>query len=146
VRARAEIWEHQRRRSCARPLLRSLTGAGARWPCSQFHTVSGEPLGSTFLQGNKARIVPAPQATLPPPATSSVPEPAQEQHQVQKRWYVFIGKPLKAWGRFASLPDPEPNQPEQKKMTKTKGRRRQRGAGAARASGFDFLWGAQSRC
>jgi hypothetical protein len=92
------------------------------WSATAVFTVSGEPLGSAFLQGNTARIVPAPQATTPPPATSSIHQPTQEQQQVQKRRYVFVGKPLKGWGRLVSLPDPEPDQPVQKKTTKAMGK------------------------
>jgi hypothetical protein len=90
-------------------------------------TVSGEPLGNAFLQGNTAHVVPVQQPTVPPPppapppATSSTDEPTQKQEQPQKQRHVFIGKPLESWGRLVVLPDPEPDQPEQK-TTKGKGK------------------------
>jgi hypothetical protein len=96
------------------------------WSATAVFTVSGEPLGNAFLQGNTAHVVPVSQPTVPPPppapppATTSTPEPAQKQEQLQKQRHVFIGKPLKAWGRLVVLPDPD--QPEQKITTKGKGK------------------------
>ena len=97
----------------ARTMKTTTTDAQAfdeSWSATAVFTVSGEPLGSAFLQGNVARIV-------PPPATSATPQSTQEQPK--QRRYVFIGKPLEAWGRIVLLPDPEP---EQKKTTKGKGK------------------------
>ncbi|KAN0136413.1 hypothetical protein V8E53_005781 [Lactarius tabidus] len=97
------------------------------WSATAVFTVSDEPLGNAFFQGNTAYFVPVQQPTFPPPppapppATSSTPELAQKHHQAQKQRHVFIGKPLKAWGRFVVLPDPEPDRPEQK-TTKGKGK------------------------
>ncbi len=118
------------------PATTTMTTADAQvfdrsWSATAVFTVSGEPLGSAVLHGNKARIVPDPQATVSPSAvattttttiaTSSIPKPAQkqQQQQLQRRQYVFIGKPRKAWGRLVSLPDPEHDQP---KGTKGKGK------------------------
>ena len=95
------------------------------WSATPVFTVSGEPLGNAFLHGNTAHVVPLvlPLPPTPPPATnSSTPETAQ----TQKRRYVFIGKPRKAWGRLVSLPDPEPNQFEQKVKGKGIARRGRR--------------------
>ncbi|KAH9041043.1 hypothetical protein EDB85DRAFT_1886676 [Lactarius pseudohatsudake] len=105
------------------------------WSATAVFTVSGEPLGSAFLQGNKARIVPVSQPTASPTAatttpsappsfaSSPIPEPTQEQQQSQRRQHAFIGKPRKTWGRLVALPDPDHDQPEQqKKKTKTKGK------------------------
>ncbi|KAH9167670.1 hypothetical protein EDB89DRAFT_107686 [Lactarius sanguifluus] len=117
--------------------------------------VSGEPLGSAFLQGNEARIVPVSQPTASPAAAtttpsapttitaSPIPEPTQEQ---QRRQHAFIGKPRKTWGCLVYLPDPDHDQPEQQKKRR---RRRARGrwrAGDAGVSGFSSLSGAWSRC
>jgi hypothetical protein len=77
------------------------------WSATAVVTVSGEPLGNAFLQGNTAHVVPVQQPTVPPPPpaphppTSSTPEPAQKQED---------------------LPDPDPDQLEQKKTTKGKGK------------------------
>jgi hypothetical protein len=98
------------------------------WSATAVFTVSGEPLGNAFLQGNTAHIVPVKQPTAPPPppapppATSSTPEIAQKQEQLQKQRHVFIRKPLKAWGRLVVLPDPKPDQLERKMTTKGKGK------------------------
>ncbi|KAH9069494.1 hypothetical protein EDB83DRAFT_437758 [Lactarius deliciosus] len=102
------------------------------WSATAVFTVSGEPLGSAFLQGNKARIVPVSQPTASPAAatttpsapasftSSSIPEPTQEQ---QRRQHAFIGKPRKTWGRLVYLPNPDHDQQEQqKKKTKGKGK------------------------
>ncbi|KAH9036072.1 hypothetical protein EDB84DRAFT_1197633 [Lactarius hengduanensis] len=110
------------------------------WSATAVFTVSGEPLGSAFLQGNKARIVPVSQPTASPatatttpsaPASftsSPIPEPMQEQQQSQRRQHAFIGKPRKMWGRLVSLPDPDHDQLEQqKKKTKRKGKMAGRG-------------------
>ncbi|KAH9027273.1 hypothetical protein EDB85DRAFT_1566143 [Lactarius pseudohatsudake] len=80
-------------------------------------TVSGEPLGSAFFHGNKARIVSVSQPrafptaattthTTPTTITASpiVPEPAQKQRQRQRRQHVFIGKSRKTWVRLVSRP------------------------------------------
>ncbi|KAI9436837.1 hypothetical protein H4582DRAFT_362379 [Lactarius indigo] len=103
----------------------------ASWSATTVFTVSGEPLGSAFLHGNKARIVPVSQPTASPaptaatpaaPATistSPIPEPSQK---LQRRRYMFIGKPRKTWGRLVSLPDLDHDQPEQQKTTKGKGK------------------------
>ncbi|KAI9436041.1 hypothetical protein H4582DRAFT_496407 [Lactarius indigo] len=103
----------------------------ASWSATAVFTVSGEPLGSAFLHGNKARIVPVSQPTAsPPPAattlaapatisTSPIPEPSQK---LQRRRYMFIGKPRKTWGRLVSLPDPNHDQLEQQKTMKGKGK------------------------
>ncbi|KAH9069575.1 hypothetical protein EDB83DRAFT_2373420 [Lactarius deliciosus] len=81
------------------------------WSATAVFTVSGEPLGSAFLQGNKARIVPVSQPTASPAAAtttpsapasftaSSIPEPTQEQ---QRRQHAFNGKPRKTWGRLTA--------------------------------------------
>ncbi|KAH9012643.1 hypothetical protein EDB84DRAFT_931517 [Lactarius hengduanensis] len=46
------------------------------WSATAVFTVSGEPLGSAFLQGNKARIVPVSQPTASPAAATSTPRTA----------------------------------------------------------------------
>ena len=113
------------------------------WSATAVFTVSGQPLGHAILQGNEARIVPVPQATVtlpvPPAATTtatlatySTPEAPPKPQQPQKRRHVFIGKPLKTWGRVVSLPDPEPDQPEPKRTTKGKGKTTARGGRAGR--------------
>ncbi|KAH9036066.1 hypothetical protein EDB84DRAFT_1437744 [Lactarius hengduanensis] len=104
------------------------------WSATAVFTVSGEPLGSAFLQTNKARIVPVSQPTASPATATTTPsapasftsspiaEPTQEQQQSQRRQHGFIGKPRKTWGRLVSLPDPDHDQLEQqKKKTKGKG-------------------------
>jgi hypothetical protein len=86
------------------------------WSATAVFTVSGEPLGNAFLQGNTAHVVPVQQPTVPPPPPA--PPPATSS---QKQRHVFIGKPLESWGRLVVLPDPEPDLPEQK-TTKGKGK------------------------
>jgi hypothetical protein len=106
-------------------------------------TVTGEPLGEAFVEGNTARIGPirpaaplsmftsTPRSAPAPPReplgsiTTILPHDRREappdlpMYKGGRRQYVFVGKPLKSWGRLVSLPDPE----EQKKKT-----RRRRGA------------------
>ncbi|KAH8983254.1 hypothetical protein EDB86DRAFT_2967695 [Lactarius hatsudake] len=116
------------------------------WSATAVFTVSGEPLGSAFLQGNKARIVPVSQPTASPAAatttpsapasftSSSIPEPTQEQ---QRRQHAFIGKPRKTWGRFVSLPDSDHDQlAQQKEKTKGKGKMARRGRRGKRIQFF----------
>ncbi|KAH9055280.1 hypothetical protein EDB87DRAFT_1338580 [Lactarius vividus] len=125
-----------------KPVMTTTTDAQVfdeSWSATAVFTVSGEPLGSAFLQGNKARIVPVSQPTASPAAAtttptapttitaSPIPEVAQEEQRLHKRRYAFIGKPRKTWGRLVSLPDPEDNQLEQQKKTKGKGKMAGRG-------------------
>ena len=74
------------------------------WSATPVFTVSGEPLGNAFLHGNTAHVVPVvppPLRPTPPATNSSTPETTQTA-QTHKHRYVFIGKPLKAWGRLVS--------------------------------------------
>jgi hypothetical protein len=65
------------------------------WSMMAIFTVSGEPLGNVFLQGNTVHIVPIQQPTVPPPppapppATTSTPEPVQKQEQHQEKASVL---------------------------------------------------------
>ncbi|KAH9167665.1 hypothetical protein EDB89DRAFT_107258 [Lactarius sanguifluus] len=133
------------RKTTKKPAIMTMTSTtdaevfDGSWSATAVFTVSGEPLGSAFLQGNKARIVPVSQPTASPAAAtttpsapttitaSPIPEPTQEQ---QRRQHAFIGKPRKTWGRLVYLPDPDHDQPEQqKKKTKTKGKGKMAGRG-----------------
>lgn len=91
-----------------------------------------------------AHIAPVQQTTVlppppaPPPSSSLTSRLTCKLQQLQKCWYVFVGKPLKARVRRVALPDPEPDRPEQKRATKGKGtgRERQLHEGDAGASGL----------
>ena len=79
------------------------------WSATAVFTVSDEPLHNAFLHVTHVApvqqqlTVPLPPPALPP-ATSLTPKLSQE---LQRRWYLFIGKPREAWGRLVSLPDPD---------------------------------------
>ncbi|KAN0136396.1 hypothetical protein V8E53_005764, partial [Lactarius tabidus] len=81
-------------------------------------TTNTQPLEMRSFPVSQPTVPPPPPA--PPPATSSTDGPTQKPEQPQKQCHVFIGKPLKAWGRFVVLPDPKPDQPQ--KTTKGKGK------------------------
>jgi hypothetical protein len=111
-------------------------------------TVTGEPLGEAFFEGNMPRVAPtrpvAPLSTLTPNSQSAPPPACSPQStiatglpkalnatsslpvvpQTQQRQRVFIGKPRKSWGRLVSVPDPEG---QQKKTRTRRGAKRGRG-------------------
>jgi hypothetical protein len=117
------------------------------WRTTVF-TVTGEPLGEAFFEGNTARIVsiqpaaqlstvtstpqsaPAPARTPLATITTAFPPEAAEAPasrpvpKSERRRHVFIGKPRKSWGRLVSVPDPEK---QQKKTNTRRGARRGNG-------------------
>ncbi|KAH9013546.1 hypothetical protein EDB84DRAFT_892532 [Lactarius hengduanensis] len=51
------------------------------WSATAVFTVSGEPLGSAFLHGNKTRIVPVSQPTASPVAAVTTPTASPHHHR-----------------------------------------------------------------
>ncbi|KAH9036068.1 hypothetical protein EDB84DRAFT_1197629 [Lactarius hengduanensis] len=51
------------------------------WSTTAVFTVSGEPLGSAFLHGNKTRIVPVSQPTASPAAAVTTPTASHHHHR-----------------------------------------------------------------
>jgi hypothetical protein len=96
-------------------------------------TTSAASMTETFLEANDiTRIAPVQPAAGPlpslPHSTShtliSTLEPSHPEHTTatvspmavadkKRRRYVYIGKPLKSWGRLVSVPDPDPGPEDQ---------------------------------
>ncbi|KAH9963612.1 hypothetical protein BC827DRAFT_1193088 [Russula dissimulans] len=112
-----------------------------KWNTTVF-TVTGEPMGEVYLDGNKTRVVPIQPAgpshttrtstfRLSPPAPS-----ATTTAKPKKRRYVYIGKRRKAWGRLVSVPDPEEQLQKKGKTLRCMGRGRGKRGRAVRVRLF----------
>ncbi|KAH8983265.1 hypothetical protein EDB86DRAFT_256694 [Lactarius hatsudake] len=119
----------------------------ASWSATAVFTGSGEPLGSAFLQGNKARIVPVSQPTASPAAATTPTAPTtvtaspilrRNSSNCKNASICSLGSRARRGG--GSCPFRIPTTTSRSKQKKTKGRGRWR-AGDAGVSGFGSLWG-----
>ncbi|KAI9452344.1 hypothetical protein F5148DRAFT_1236421 [Russula earlei] len=114
----------------AKAIVEAPAPALEKWSSNVF-TVTGEPLGEAFMEGNKTRVLPLQSArSLPSKPTCRRTLPAA------RRRYVYIGKRLRAWGRLVSVPDPEGQQPRKNAKTRRTGRGRGKRKRAVRVRVF----------